>query len=130
MPQMNKGGKWVFGWCVVSAAGEIQIPPAAYAEYGFQPGGAIVYLRGSHRSGGFSVGRMEMLTGAANLLLSRSLGQGVILDEERVAIPSGLDIQPGGLLLAVRGSGFAVLFLRHGPIFDEATKHTDIEVFA
>ena len=59
MPQMNKGGKWVFGWCEVGSSGEIQIPPEAFAEYGFRAGEPILYLRGSRRSGGFSVGRQE-----------------------------------------------------------------------
>jgi hypothetical protein len=36
MPQMNKGGKWIFGWCLIESGGEIQIPPAAYMGAFFQ----------------------------------------------------------------------------------------------
>jgi SAM-dependent methyltransferase len=87
-------------------------------------------LRGSRRSGGFSVGRMEKLIGTDSPVLRRSIEQGIILDGERVSIPSGMGIQPGERLLAVRGSGHAVVFLRYGPIFEEAANRTDIEVFA
>ena len=37
MQQLVKGGKWVFGWIIVSPGGEVQIPPNAFAEYGFSP---------------------------------------------------------------------------------------------
>lgn len=120
MPQMSKGGKWVFGWCVVSAEGQIQIPEDAFLEYGFQAGEDVVYLRGSRRSGGFSLGRAVKLGGTAKLLLRRSLGQGVLLAGRRVAIPFTLNIQPGERLLAVRGSGYAPIFLRYGPIYEIA----------
>lgn len=120
MPQISKGGKWVFGWCVIGASGEMRIPPKACTEYGFQPGVRVFFLRGSRRSGGFSVGRLEKLTGTDNPLMLRSLGLGVILDDGMVLIPPGIEFQPEERLLAVRGSGFAVVFLRQGPIFEAA----------
>lgn len=129
MPQMNKGGKWVFGWCVVSLSGEIRIPPAAFAEYGFQRGEPIFYLRGSRRSGGFSIGRQEKLAGSSTPLLRRSMGQGMIHEEDRIVIPPEAGIQAGQRLLAVRGSGYAVLFLTGGPIYEEAIKYPGIETF-
>ena len=129
MPQMRKGGKWVFGWCVVGLGREIRIPPAALAEYGLRPGQAIVYLRGSRRSGGFSVGRPENLAGLDIPLPRRSMGDGVLLEGGRMAVPSGSNIQPGQRLLSVRGSGYAVLFLTGGPIYEEALKRSEIETF-
>ena len=44
MPQITKGGKWVFGWVVVGQNRQIVIPPEAYAEYGFQPGEAVIFF--------------------------------------------------------------------------------------
>jgi hypothetical protein len=129
MPQMNKGGKWVFGWCVVGMVGEIQIPPAAYAEYGFRFGEPIVFLRGSRRSGGFSVGRLEKLAGSTHPLLRRSMGQGIVMGDGRIAVPTEAHIQPGERLLSVRGSGYAVLFITGGPIYEKALKRSDIETF-
>ena len=129
MPQMNKGGKWVFGWCVVGSDGEIRIPPEAFIEYGFCPGEPILYLRGSRRSGGFSVGRPEKLSGSSTPLLRRSFGQGNVQGDGRIAVPSETGIQTGQHLLSVRGSGYAVLFLTGGPIYEEARKHPEIEIF-
>jgi hypothetical protein len=47
MPQLAKGGKWVFGWVVVGKRRSITIPPDAYREHGFRPGDEVVFLRGS-----------------------------------------------------------------------------------
>jgi hypothetical protein len=129
MPQMNKGGKWVFGWCVVNSSMEICIPPPAFAEYRFQSGEPIIYLRGSRRSGGFSVGRQENLASSSTPLLRRSMGQGIIEEDGRIVVPPEARIQAGQRLLSVRGSGYAVLFLIGGPIYNEAAKHPEIETF-
>jgi hypothetical protein len=51
MPQLVKGGKWVFGWVIVGRQREMQIPPEANAEYGFQTGDQVFLLPGSRRSG-------------------------------------------------------------------------------
>jgi hypothetical protein len=61
MPQLAKRGKWVFGWVVVGKQRTITIPPDAYREYGFQAGDEVIFLRGSKRSGGFSMGRVEKI---------------------------------------------------------------------
>jgi hypothetical protein len=53
MSQLVKGGKWVFGWVVVFPGGEVPIPPAAFIEYGFQPGERVLFLRGSGLALGF-----------------------------------------------------------------------------
>ena len=129
MPQLRKGGKWVFGWCIVGATGEVQIPPEAFSEYGFQPGESVIILRGSRRSGGFSIGKQEILADSVPLL-RRSLGQGVISYERRIAVPLEINVQSGNCLLAVRGSGYAVLFITGGPICDEKLLHPEIERFA
>ena len=84
MPQLVKGGKWVFGWVVVQAGKKIAIPPEAYREYGFQAGGEIVFTRGSRRSGGFGVGRADKIPA---LLRKRVLAQGRIGRHGRVVLP-------------------------------------------
>ena len=129
MPQMNKGGKWVFGWCVVGTDKDVRIPPEAFIEYSFQAGELVVFLRGSHRLGGFSVGRLEKLAGPDGPMLRHSLGQGIIQTEGRIALPPDSDIQLGERLLAVRGSGYAVAFITGGPIYAEALKRPEIETF-
>jgi hypothetical protein len=130
MPQLVKGGKWVFGWTVVNSAGEARIPPEAYAEYGFQSGEQIVFLHGSRQSGGCGVARREMLAGAQIPLAQRALGEGVVGENERVAFPSMTGFQTGERLLVVRGSGLALGFVQRGPIYEEASRHPEIEVFS
>ena len=39
-------------------------------------------------------------------------------------------MQPGDRLLAVRGSGRALGFVAQGPIYDEALKHPELEIFS
>jgi 7,8-dihydropterin-6-yl-methyl-4-(beta-D-ribofuranosyl)aminobenzene 5'-phosphate synthase len=61
MPQLVKGGKWVFGWCIVGQDVEIRIPPEAHTEYGFQAGETVIITPGSRCSGGFGIGKAEKL---------------------------------------------------------------------
>jgi hypothetical protein len=126
MPQLEKGGKWVFGWVVVQAGIKITVPPEAYREYGFQAGEEIVFTRGSRRSGGFGIGRADEFPAQ---LKKRVLAQGRMGRERQVALPSEVEVQVGDRLLAVRGSGLALGFLAQGPIYEEALKHPELEVF-
>jgi len=130
MPQLVKGGKWVFGWTVVGPAGEVRIPPEAYGEYGFKVGEQIVFLSGSRASGGFGLARREKLTGSRAPLMRRSVGEGVVGKGGRVIFPAECDLQPGERLLVGRGSGLALGFIPRGPIYEEALKHPEIEVFS
>jgi bifunctional DNA-binding transcriptional regulator/antitoxin component of YhaV-PrlF toxin-antitoxin module len=128
MPQLAKGGKWVFGWVAVEDDSRITIPAEAYQEYGFQAGDEVVFLRGSRRSGGLAVGRVERVAAAAGglELQKRAVGRGEIEADRRVLLPTRIGISPGDRLLAVRGSGLALSFIARGPIYEEALKHTDL----
>ncbi len=55
MPRLVKGGKWVYGWVVISTERKMLIPPEAWQEYGFQASSQVLLLRGSRRSGGFGI---------------------------------------------------------------------------
>jgi len=126
MPQLVKGGKWVFGWVIVGSGGEITIPPEAYREYGFRAGDAVVFLKGSRRSGGFGIGRADHIL---VLLRKRALGHGQVNGSGRVIAPPSVGVRPGDRLLAVRGSGLALGLVARGPIYGEATQHSELEVF-
>jgi hypothetical protein len=126
MPQLEKRGKWVFGWVVVQAGKKITVPPEAYREYGFQAGGEIIFTRGSRRSGGFGIGRADKLP---PLLKKRVLAQGRRGKRGQVVLPPEVEAQAGDRLLAVRGSGYALGFLAQGPIYEEALQHPELEVF-
>ncbi len=127
MPQLAKGGKWVFGWVVVQPGKKLTIPPEAYREYGFQAGDEIVFTRGSRRSGGFGIGRADKIP---PLLKKRVLAQGRMGKRSQVVLPPEVKAQIGDRLLAARGSGLALGFLAQGPIYEEALKHPELEVFA
>jgi bifunctional DNA-binding transcriptional regulator/antitoxin component of YhaV-PrlF toxin-antitoxin module len=129
MPQITKGGKWVFGWVVVGQNRQIVIPPEAYAEYGFRPGEAVILLRGSRRSGGFSVCRRAKLETSQTHLLQRAFGQGEIGEGGRIEAPLESGVRPGDRLLAVRGSGFAVIFISRGPIIQRALTYDEIKTY-
>ncbi len=128
MPQLVKGGKWVFGWTIVGKNSELAVPLTAFVEYGFQPRETVFILRGSRSSGGFSIGRSEKLDGSP--LHCRIIGQSTIDDDGRLKLPAVVSILQGESLLVVRGSGLALGFLRHGLVYEEALLHPEIEVFS
>ena len=128
MPQLAKGGKCVFGWVVVGHSHEIRVPPEAWLEYGLQIQDDVLFTNGSRRSGGFGVGRREMLAGSPTL--SRTWAEGTITKQGMISLPQSVDVPPGERLLVARGSGLALGFLQRGPIYDEAVKHPELEVFS
>lgn len=154
MPQLVKGGKYVYGWCNVGDTGSVAIPPEAMDEYGLKERDKVILMSGSRRSGGFAVTTPRLLSGSP---LSAVLGRFPRLrtfqmPEARViragggaycwtAIEEGgyitlpqetlweYEVVPGDRLLAVRGSGLALGFARKGPIVDQALTHAEIEIF-
>lgn len=61
MPQLARGGKWVYGWVIVGSPGDLMIPPEVWDESGFQPGEEAVFLPGSRTSGGFGLSTPRLL---------------------------------------------------------------------
>jgi hypothetical protein len=126
MPRLEKGGKWVYGWVIVSSDYTLPIPPAAWRKYGFRAGDEALLLRGSQTSGGFG------LADAARLpvhLATRVLGRARFDQDSRAMLPASAPVQPGDRLLAVLGSGYALGFLARGPIYQLAMEHDEIQVF-
>ena len=128
MPQLSKGGKWIFGWVVVNENRKIRIPPEAFSEYGFCSGEVVLFTHGSRTSGGFSLGRQTILLKNEKINI-RSIAKGILEENMVIYLPPAIDAQPGERLLAVRGSRFALGFIQRGPIYTTALHHTDIEVF-
>jgi hypothetical protein len=113
MPQLEKGGKWVFGWVVIRTGKKISIPPEAYREYGFLTGDEIAFTRGGRSSGEFGIGRAYDMP---ELLKKRVMDHGKIGEKLQVVLPAETKIRIGSRLLAVRGSRFALGFIAYGPI--------------
>ena len=129
MPQLVKGGKWVFGWVIVGPQRELIIPPAAWDEYRFMVGDKIMVMPGSQRSDGFGLSHERLLAGVATPLQVRVLAHCRVDEEGRVVIPATAGVQPGTRLLVVRGSGRALGFIAQGPIYEEALRHPNLACF-
>ena len=132
MPRLVKGGKWAYGWVVIRPEGEITIPPQAWGEFGFQAGGEAVFTPGSRHSGGFAISTPELMAEISKRLeraASRVLARGRFAESGRVTVPPEVGVSPGGRLLAVRGSRYGLGFVAQGPIYEEALKHPELEVF-
>ncbi|MDD3828168.1 MAG: hypothetical protein PHY79_19560 [Anaerolineae bacterium] len=129
MPQLAKGGKWIFGWVIVGQQGELTIPPQAWDEYRFQAGEEVSFLAGSRTSGGFGLSTPRLLAQAVAPLQTRALARGSIGPDGHLVIPAEVGVRPGDRLLVVRGSGRALGFMARGPIYDQALRHPELETF-
>lgn len=129
MPQLVKGGKWVFGWSHL-CNGKMRIPQEALSEYGFIGEEKLLVLPGSLKSGGFGLSREDRLT-ASGMGTSRVIGHARLDEEGCVMIPDEILEELGAgteaNLLVVRGSGLSLGFVAKGTIYDEALKHPELE---
>ncbi|MFX0063677.1 MAG: hypothetical protein ACFFC7_16015 [Candidatus Hermodarchaeota archaeon] len=150
MPQLVKGGKYVFGWSKVGSNGKIVIPNEAREEYKLMGHKNAILMPGSKTSGGFSLTTLELVKDAhlaviinkvRSLVSEGDMAEingkcycGVKIKEDgsffiALEILKQYKIEPGDYLLAVRGSGLALGFIVQGSIIEEAKKHSEIEEF-
>jgi bifunctional DNA-binding transcriptional regulator/antitoxin component of YhaV-PrlF toxin-antitoxin module len=154
MPQLVRGGKYVYGWSMVSDQGKIIIPPEAMDQYGLKEHDKVILMSGSRRSGGFAVTTPGLLGGSPlSAVLQRfprlrtfQMPEGRVVrvegkplcwtsigEDGSLTLPEETlreyEIIPGDRLLTVRGSGLALAFALKGPLVDEALTHAEIEVF-
>ena len=154
MPQLARGGKYVFGWSKVGKTGKIVIPREAMEEYRLRDWDKVILMSGSRRSGGFGVTTPSLLRRSPlSSILSKMPGLGSFQTPEGKAVRIGgrsfcwatiqedgyitlpvttlreYEIVEGDLLLSVRGSRLALGFAQKGALVEEALEHPDIEVF-
>jgi len=154
MPQLVKGGKYVYGWSKVSNIGKIAIPDEAKEEYNLATCDKVILIPGSKRSGGFGLTTKKLLENSRLSAIIDSCprlaefqepeGKAVEINgktccwvklckDGTITVPletlKTYGINPGDRLLVVRGSNVALGFPVRGPIIDEAKKHADIEMF-
>ncbi|MFW9935999.1 MAG: hypothetical protein ACFFDU_10935 [Candidatus Thorarchaeota archaeon] len=125
-----KGGKWTYGWVFIDSQGCVPIPPQAWVEYDFSVEDEYLVFPGSRTSGGFSITTRRRLKHR----IPMPVMTGVVFEGQyclRFSLPllAQLKVNIGDRLLVVRGSGFALGFVKQGRIVDEAEKHTDLPVF-
>ena len=154
MPQLEKGGKFVFGISVIGHGGKVKIPPAAFNEYGLSDAESAILMNGSRTSGGFVL-TTKRLIGSSLLadiiyrapgLVDYSLPEGETISYKNrqfgrtsisdagfiVLSPKALSayhLNIGDLLVAVRGSNTGITFIVKGPIWELAMHHPEVERF-
>lgn len=62
MPQLNKGGKFVFGLSIIGKQNGIQIPEQALTEYNITQDGKIIIFTGAKVTGGFCITNHTLLS--------------------------------------------------------------------
>jgi bifunctional DNA-binding transcriptional regulator/antitoxin component of YhaV-PrlF toxin-antitoxin module len=154
MPQLVKGGKYVFGWSRISDKGGIVIPAEAVEEYGLIPGTNVILLSGSKTSGGFIIARKPMLEQSSldgvfteyPDLNNFQIEEGkpiefkkrkycwVKIRENNMIIlgRQTLDaygIKPGDNLLSGRGSYVGLAMIAKGPIVEHAKTHPELHIY-
>jgi len=154
MPQLVKGGKFVYGLSRINPDGIIVIPPVAMDEYGCREGDRVIGISGSRKSGGLGLTKKSLLEKSAlNVfirelpgLLNFTIPEGEIIASKGrlfcwtlvrsggcVCIPlpalSGYGLEAGNLLVVARGSYLSIAFVARGPIFQEALRHPELEIF-
>ena len=150
MPQMNKGGKFIFGKSLIREDGVIQFPEQAIREYDITVEGRVYLLTGSKSTGGFCVTRKGLLERSqlGHILVEtpelkdysakqgefikykgRSYSWVDIADDGKIILTnemlSFLNIEPGMKLLSIRSSDIAFTMGAYGRLVEESIKHED-----
>lgn len=152
MPQMNRGGKYIYGISVVHLDGGVQFPTQAVQEYRIADEGKIYLFTGSKSTGGFCVTRQGLLLSSklghilteTPELLHYEAPMGTFLPYKgrfycwTVISESGeirlteemmkfLYLKPQMQLLSIRSSDIAFTMGAKGPLWERA-KHFDGEI--
>ena len=155
MPQLGKGGKFVYGKSLIRKNRLIQLPPQAISEYDITAEGKVYLFSGSKSTGGFCVTRkgLLLLSQLGNILrdtpalLNYKLNEGqlvpykgryhcwlAISPEGRIILPkqttASLALDEGMELLSIRSSNIAFTMGAKGPLLEVAANYRGvIEVF-
>lgn len=155
MPQLVKGGKYIFGLSKISKSGNIVIPPEAAEEYGFKENDKVILFNGSRTSGGFIVIKFSIversklgpmfkdIPGLVDYQIpqneiiksrGRSFCWTTIKTGDYFILPQNIletyQLNYGDLLAIGRGSNLGLSFIARGIIHEEALKHSELEIFS
>ncbi|ORX82582.1 hypothetical protein BCR32DRAFT_244015 [Anaeromyces robustus] len=148
MPQMNKGGKFIFGKSLIRDNGILQFPTQAIKEYNIIDEGKIYLFTGSKSTGGFCVTRKGLLEpsklshiltdtprlkdytskpgefikykGRSYAWVNITKNGEIELTDEMMSF---LKLKPGMKLLSIRSSNIAFTMGAKGPLIKESFKH-------
>ena len=152
MPQMNKGGKFIFGQSLIRPDGSLRFPPQAAEEYRIASEGKVYLFTGSKTTGGFCVTRRglilpsklsHILTDMPALLnyeapageflpyKGRSYCWTDVSSSGEIRLTSEtaefLHLEPGMRLLCIRSSDIAFTIGAKGPLLEKAA-HFDGDI--
>lgn len=152
MPQLNKGGKFIFGLSVIHPDLTIHFPPQALSEYDAARHGKVIIFIGSKITGGFCVTTYSLLSDSklkhileeCPKLRDCQISEGEFIqykgrkyawlgiDESGVikmlqSTLAVLNLQSGMELLSIRSSDIAFTMGAKGPLLEKAHNfHGDI----
>ncbi len=153
MPLLAKGGKFVYGWSVISPERKVIIPPQIIQEYKLPENGKIILMSSSKVSGGFSITTKAMLKQSKlNVIVNDnpelaeySLPEGmtikykgrkycwVTMENKIIRLPKqtmeAYDVKVNDKLLSIRSSNIAFTLIVKGPIIAVANQHPELEEF-
>ena len=154
MPQISKGGKYIFGWSKIRKNGGVLIPDEAVQEYRLGPREKVILVSGSKASGGFVVAKKVLLEHSeiSNVLEKNPDLAQFQMDEGEVVKFKGrlycwvglrgkglivlpahtreaFNVKSGDALLSIRGSNIAFVMGVKGPIIEKAREHLEIDVY-
>ncbi len=145
MPQIAKGGKFVFGWSIINQDGHVKIPEMTFNEYHLSSDEKVILISGSKISGGFCVSNFT--------LMKNSIMKGLFIEHPEIKeysnkegdcvkfkgrlycwlnmSPVGIlklpeytmnayNIKPQDKLLSIRGSDIAFVLAVKGPLIEAA----------
>ena len=148
MPQMNKGGKFVFGKSRIRKDSTVRLPPMAVSEYAIAAEGRVYLFSGSKSTGGFCVTRRGLLEssklghilsenpklrdyeitegsfipykGRAYCWCTITSEGSIVLSPEMLSF---LQLAPGMELLSIRSSDIAFTMGAKGPLLEKADNY-------
>ena len=154
MPQMSKGGKYIFGWALIRENGKVIFPTPAIEEYKLQNEQHIYIVSGSKQTGGFCVmteprlsrSKLSHILQENPNLADRTLKEGELISYKgrkygwltlkdngvhiSPSLMQTLDIKTGDKLLAIRSSDIAFTMGAKGSLIQKAYAYKGvIEVF-
>jgi hypothetical protein len=155
LPQLVKGGKYIFGWTQIGKDGKVKIPDEALNEYKLYHDEKVIIMSGSTPSGGFGLTSIRLLkdTPIGNSLkdypklITFQISEGEVvrikkrlfcwlkMEKEGIfhfnkKILQSFNLKYKQLLLVGRGSGLAIGFIAKGLIYEEAKKHPELQIYS
>ena len=121
MPQLNKGGKYVFGLSVINGENKIQIPDETLLKYSLTSERKIIIFTGSKITGGFCVtakneGEFIRYKGRGYAWVSISPTGIIQLTDSAMQY---LSLSVGDTLMSIKSSDIAFTMGLKGPLMDK-----------